>query len=64
MLDSEDYIVITKVQNGFMVSVNNDTMLDEDARDGVHVFNDRSEMLSHIDTLCAGDAIEGEMVVN
>ena len=46
MLEPEDYLVITKANNGYIVTQNNDTDPDEDRQP--HVFNDVSELLEHV----------------
>ena len=46
MLDIDDYIVVTKANNGYIVTLNNDTDPDEDRN--AHVFNDVQDLLGHI----------------
>ena len=53
MLEPEDYIVITKANNGYIVTLNNDTDPDEDRQP--HVFTDVSDLVEHmVRTLSTG----------
>lgn len=56
MLEKDSYIVITKATNGFLVSVNNDEVEDDDKE--IHVFNRESELLGHISDLVKGETFE------
>lgn len=49
MLEPDDYLVVSAVSNGYLVSVNNDVTEDETRE--VHVFNDVSELLIHVGSL-------------
>ena len=55
MLEPDDYVVLTKANNGYLVSVNNDNNPDDEAT-GVHVFNDVTDLLSHVGTLLRSES--------
>ena len=50
MLDTNDYVVISSVKNGYIVSVNNDYTEDDDDRQP-HVFNDITGLLEYVSNL-------------
>ena len=55
MLEPDDYVVLTKANNGYLVSVNNDNNPDDEAT-GVHVFNDITKLLDHVGGLLRAES--------
>lgn len=56
MLEKNDILIITAATNGFMLTRDNEELVDDERE--LHVFNSKQQLLEHLDTMLSGQTFE------